>query len=238
MIMTSTKSTKSESSSVRKISAVLLLLVQIPLFASAQFACTDLTNLLSNDDEREAFETFAAGGDIVDTTPLFINVPRMSIVEGNVETNTLCLEDIPIPNSIKGVKCINNDDPTNSSNPADFWNNCFLAMGIHAEDDDQTEQCAGNNGDIGPCYNCVCSGSEFGTGQPNRTVVSGCGISYEDNWAIGCDDVQNGRGYDFIGGSSNYFSFQVSVCPVSSNNCGLCRGGSQAPFKVSTYTSG
>jgi hypothetical protein len=232
MIMTSTKFTKSESSSVRKITAVLLLLVHIPLFASAQFACTDLTNLISNDDEREAFETFAAGGDIVDTTPLFINVPRMSIVEGNVETNTLCLEDIPIPNSIKGVKCIN---------PANFWEQCYLAMGIRAVEDDQMEQCTGNNGDIGSCYRyeCVCRGMEFGTGQPNQTVVNACGISYEDNnWATTCSDVQNGRGIEFIGGFSSYSSFQVSVCPESSNNCGLCRGGSQAPFEVSTYTSG
>lgn len=198
------------------------------------FSCVDLSSFVSSDTDRANLDNFVAGGDIVQDSPVFFDIPRWDMSSGLPQT--LCLENIPIPRSVRGVFCLGSANV--DTVPAEYWGNCWLAVGKHAAADDKTEACIdqGESSDLGSCFNCLCAGSDFGTVQPNRTVVNSCGIGDGDKWSVSCPDVQNGRGFKSIGGPSNVSSVQISICPESINFCEhVCSiGGSQAPFRVRT----
>ena len=202
-----------------RFSVSLLLFLRLP--TTFAFDCTDLRIFAS---DRDQLDTFLAGGDIVDTSPVFIDVPRLDIQ--SFRTTVLCLQDIPIPTSINGVNCLGNTDP--SGPPTKFWNNCYLSVGRKPLPDNSMGFCEDN---IPQCYDCTCSGTHFGSGQPNRTVVNSCGNAIND-YAVSCPDVQNGRGFNATGGPSEFAAVHISACPVFSSRGNVCRGGSQAPFRV------
>jgi len=215
---------------------MILALPVLSLGADAEqnaFSCVDLSSFVSSDTDRANLDNFVAGGDIVQDSPVFFDIPRWDMSSSLPQI--LCLENIPIPHSVRGVFCLGSANADDTAS-AEYWGNCWLAVGTHAAADDKTEACSdqGESGDLGSCFDCVCTGTDFGTGQPNRTVINSCGIGHGDKWSVSCPDVQNGRGFKSIGGPSNVSSVQISICPESSNNCDdVCNiGGSQAPFRV------
>ena len=217
---------------------VILPFLFIRAEQSEPFVCSDLTPFVASDEDRANLEIFLAGGDILSYNPVFFDIPRWEM--SSSRSQILCLEDVPIPRSIRGVSCLGGTSTEAATTPADYWGNCWLAVGKLAVADDETGRCSsfGEPGDLASCYDCACTGTEFGTGQPNRSHIDSCGMSNDDHWAVSCPDVQNGRGFNETGGPSNSSSIQVTICPEFSNNCNdVCRiGGSQAPFKVRKTT--
>eukprot|EP00567_Pseudictyota_dubia_P014012 CAMPEP_0197434320 /NCGR_PEP_ID=MMETSP1175-20131217/2071_1 /TAXON_ID=1003142 /ORGANISM="Triceratium dubium, Strain CCMP147" /LENGTH=255 /DNA_ID=CAMNT_0042962997 /DNA_START=210 /DNA_END=977 /DNA_ORIENTATION=- len=193
---------------------------------SLPVSCDSLVNYV-NAGSQENLETFLGGGDIPADVPVFLTIPRTEIDAPNSQYK-LCLEDILIPTSVGGNEC-------------NETSQCWLAIGIHTGnnlDPEDIQYCKSSDPytGAGPCFNCVCQGSDMGAGSvpPNRTLSDGCGVSAQDDWGVSCTDAMNGRMNDASKMTlSNYSTVQVNICPETGDDCGVCEGGGyQAQFLV------
>ena len=177
---------------------------------------------------RDNFEMFMAGGDVPSDVPVMFTVPRAAISPPNPQVK-LCIEDLPIPASVGGVSC-----------EAPDCQNCWLIIGRHTGSNlnpDDVQYCKSSDSYRGtaPCYQCTCSGSDFGTGSvpPDRTLTDACGLNSQNNWGTTCPDVMNGRYNVTIGGYSNSSTIQINICGGIEDDCSICQGGGYQPsFRV------
>jgi len=177
-------------------------------------------------------DVFLQGGDVTGDLSVLFDVPRMPIPAGGNNAVKLCMEDIPIPTSIGGTTC-------------DGWNKCWLIIGRRSGTDlntDDTKYCENSDDSYrgtSPCYDCTCSGSDFGSGSVDnsQTLINGCGLSAQNIWGKSCPDVYNGRlVYPYTGTSpesySNHSSIQINICN-GKDDCQICNGGGYQPqFRV------
>ena len=175
---------------------------------------------------QDNFGVFMAGGDIESDVPVMLTIPTTQISPPNPQVK-LCIEDLPIPTSVGDVPC-------------DEWNKCWLIIGRHTGsklNPDDVQYCKSSDSYRGtaPCYQCTCSGSDFGTGSvpPDRTLTDACGLSSQNDWGTVCPDVMNGRYNTAIGAYSNSSTIQINICGGIEDDCNICQGGGFQPsFRV------
>ena len=160
-----------------------------------------------------------SGGNIPRNSAVYFDIPSQ-FVSG---ATNYCLENIPIPQSVDGTDCLENDNVS-----------CWLVIGVKAADDEQDQQSMSD-------YNCVCSGGSTESGMSsllstvagqNSYLVDSCGLTSTNDWGTSCQDVNPATDL------SNAFA-EIAICPNTVknavnnlNNCGYCSGGQAPALKI------
>lgn len=208
---------------------LLLVLLALDQMLSQSVECTSLANYL-NADSRDEFKIFMGGGVVPAHAPVFFDIPRMSILDTPGMQVKLCLEDIPIPESVGANNCSE-------------WNSCWLVVGKQAGadlDPEDVKSCESRyeKSQTTSCYQCVCSGYEFSYGrseQGNSTLDYACGIDHKPgSWSAVCPNVPNTQ-FPFADNHS-YSETQPSHAMVQINVCGQIAG--EYSYSCQTCTDG
>jgi hypothetical protein len=179
---------------------VLLLVVGGVSYVASEFDCFDLAPYAIN---PEYLSILTGGGDVPNDAAVYFEFPS-TFVEGEV---IYCLKDILIPSTVGGNLCNDSEE-------------CWLAVGNRA---------AATRGVSAAQYNCLCSGSDMNPSTFSAGSLSDtCGLQNEDLWELTCRDAKSGGNYiseEGLSVASNYSSAYISICPESSQNCGVCQDG-------------
>jgi hypothetical protein len=196
---------------------LLFLLIGMPLI----HACLDLTPFIT-DATADNLKIVLAGGNLSSNLPLYFDVGRQQVSPNT--PLTFCLNGLRIPTMVGSTLC--NTLSTQQ---------CFLAVGTKANDDggSDLDYCASSDGDIAPCYSCLCQGLDWTTsasGADNETISDVCGFGSQTEWGTTCLETDNGRN-----DNDSFATVHITACPNISgvNDCTVCGSGGILPaFQV------
>ncbi|KAG7353249.1 hypothetical protein IV203_009298 [Nitzschia inconspicua] len=176
--------------------------------------CVDLTPYAT---DPKSLEVLLKGDDVQKNSPLVFNVPSQ-YVNG---TATYCLEEIPIPHSVDGRTCLD-DDNTETS--------CWLVVNTYVVEDGSFSLCDDNKEECTGGYGCVCAGGWTRDNRPFSAVslgdglwswsTGGCVSSKLNEWTTTCIAAHQGLNLTVTGAL-------ITVCPEipDMDVCGNCSEG-------------
>ncbi|KAG7367285.1 hypothetical protein IV203_029956 [Nitzschia inconspicua] len=177
--------------------------------------CVDLTPYAT---DTKSLEVLLKGDVVHNNGPLIFNVPSQYVND----TATYCLEEIPIPHSVDGRTCLDDDDTETS---------CWLVVNTYVVEDGFFSLCDDNKEECTGGYGCVCAGGWMRDDRPFSAVSFGDGpiVAYPHNscvssklneWTTTCIAAYQGLNLTVTGAL-------ITVCPniPHMDICGNCSEG-------------